>query len=73
MYIVLIAAMLIIEIVVLILILVKNGDNESLKNDIARQSESLERTMKLFSDTVSQNQKNASQLQKERLDEISKT
>ena len=64
---------IVLNVILMVLLLAKKNDGEGLKNDIARQGEALERSMKIFGDSFSQNQVNAATLQKERLDDINKS
>lgn len=70
---VLLAIAIAIEIITVFLIIFKKNDNESLKNDLARQNEALGQSVKLLGDTLSRNQETAGNFQRERLDEINKS
>lgn len=71
--IILLLAIIIIGIITLLAVFFKKNDSNDLKNDIARQNESLGQMLKLLGENISNNQKTASDTQKERLDELNKT
>lgn len=73
MNIILLFVIIAIGIINIVLFLTKRGDSESLKNDISRQGDALTKTVGILGDNLSKSQKESSDFQRERLDEISKT
>ncbi len=62
----------ILEILTLIFVLAKKSDGDSLKNDLARQSEQSAQMIKSIGDGLSKEQSASAQLQKERLETLTK-
>ena len=73
MYIILLSVLIAIEILTFLFVILKKNDNEALKNDLARQNDALVQSVKLLGDTMAQNQTAAANVQRERLDEVSKS
>ncbi len=63
----------VIQIITLVIILIKKNDSEGLKNDLARQNEQTAAMIKSIGEGLSKEQSSAGELQKERLEALSKS
>ncbi len=64
--------LIILQILTIVLVFTKKTDNESLKNDLARQSEQTSLMIKSIGEALTKEQANASEMQKERLESLVK-